>query len=668
MKLIPRMVLLSLMLFILFSQPVSGQEEDRTDDVLVISGEQEKYHVGRYLEILRDSSGELTIQEVASKRYEDQWFTSQAETPNFGFQTVPYWVRFRVRNQSEQNHHWVLAQGFSNMHYMDLYIPEADGEDFSIVKNGVFSGTEILNSPFSYLSFNLEISPGSEKIYYLRFQNTASMTLPLTLWEPEAYQQHIFWNQIGLAAYYAILLVISVYNAFFFFNLREKEYLYLFLFSVGVLIKDFVYDGMIAMFIPAISPTFAIYLLLISLGTYDFAYVKFIDSFLNLKKKAPKIHLAANFIAYLFLLFGFSGIFLPYNLTANLLLLPALVITILIIITILYFLIKGQRSAWYLLISQVFFLLGGLFLTSTRLGVIPSNFFTEQLQRLGLVWMALVWSLALANRMNTLKNEAEASQRQVEENERRLAQYLDSMPFGVVVYNADDKLRYINRQSLNMLSPIPNGLSLDQIMQSSLEEASHFLGFKIQKTNQPYPMDQLPFTEAIQQKKPVYIDDLTINLGDQSIPLEVWSNPLMADSGEFMGVVIAFQNIQDRLLKEDLLRRSEEIRQKILEGSIIGTWMNDLISGEVIWDARTREIFGLAPDEPATLELGLNLVHPEDHQTAEKAFEQALSLQSDGSYEEEKRIIRSDGQIRWIATRGSPSWPQPAECAMRPRT
>jgi PAS domain S-box-containing protein len=163
----------------------------------------------------------------------------------------------------------------------------------------------------------------------------------------------------------------------------------------------------------------------------------------------------------------------------------------------------------------------------------------------------------------------------------------------------------------------------------------------------------MPFTKAIQQKKPVYIDDLEIELGDQSIPLEVWSNPLMADSGEVIGVVIAFQNIEDRLIQEDLLRRSEEFRQEILEGSNIGTWMNDFVSGEVIWDARTREIFSLAPDEPASLKLGLSLVHPEDRQHAEIAFEKALSSQSDGSYEEEKRIIRPDGQVRWITTRGN---------------
>jgi PAS domain S-box-containing protein len=127
----------------------------------------------------------------------------------------------------------------------------------------------------------------------------------------------------------------------------------------------------------------------------------------------------------------------------------------------------------------------------------------------------------------------------------------------------------------------------------------------------------------------------------------------MDETGIISGTVVAFQNIQERLNQEEQLRRSEEFRQKILEGSSIGTWMNDLVSGEVFWDSRTREIFSLESDEPASLERGLSLIHPEDRMHAQKAYEDAISPKSNGGYEEEKRIIRPDGQVRWISTRGN---------------
>jgi len=131
-KAFPRTLFISLIAFLVITSPVSAQEEDdQSADILVLSESQEKYPLGPYLEILKDTSGVLTIQEVASQAYQDEWFTSPVETPNFGFQTIPYWVRFRIRNESEQDQQWVLALGFKNMHYMDLYTPDPSGENFS---------------------------------------------------------------------------------------------------------------------------------------------------------------------------------------------------------------------------------------------------------------------------------------------------------------------------------------------------------------------------------------------------------------------------------------------------------------------------------------------------------------------------------------------------------
>ena len=83
---------LSLIILILFPQAFSFQEDEQTAEVLILNQEQEKYFLGTYLEILRDSSGELSIDDVTSKAYESQFFTNQGETPNFGYQNVPYWV------------------------------------------------------------------------------------------------------------------------------------------------------------------------------------------------------------------------------------------------------------------------------------------------------------------------------------------------------------------------------------------------------------------------------------------------------------------------------------------------------------------------------------------------------------------------------------------------
>ncbi|MEA3326888.1 MAG: PAS domain S-box protein [Chloroflexota bacterium] len=90
-----------------------------------------------------------------------------------------------------------------------------------------------------------------------------------------------------------------------------------------------------------------------------------------------------------------------------------------------------------------------------------------------------------------------------------------------------------------------------------------------------------------------------------------------------------------------------------MESSNIGTWMIDIASGKGVWDSRTKEIFGVDPDEPLTMELFSSLIHPEDHGNNKQAYDQAVAQQSNGIYAADVRIVHPDGQVRWISTRGN---------------
>ncbi|NBC34486.1 MAG: PAS domain S-box protein [Alphaproteobacteria bacterium] len=103
---------------------------------------------------------------------------------------------------------------------------------------------------------------------------------------------------------------------------------------------------------------------------------------------------------------------------------------------------------------------------------------------------------------------------------------------------------------------------------------------------------------------------------------------------------------------EESVRRSEEMRRLALEGAAFGTWDTDLVSGATTWDARTREIFGIDPDEPATLQRGMALIHPDDRDAAESSFQAAVAADSNGRYAMEKRIVRPGGGLRWVAANG----------------
>ncbi len=112
----------------------------------------------------------------------------------------------------------------------------------------------------------------------------------------------------------------------------------------------------------------------------------------------------------------------------------------------------------------------------------------------------------------------------------------------------------------------------------------------------------------------------------------------------------ASQLIIEMWLKEQLRVKAEEL-DSALESAQLGTFHWDLRTGDVKWSARTRAMFGLGPDEPASFERLLQLVAPEDRERVEAAIKE--TLRSGRPYRARYRVVRADGQERHLAARGA---------------
>ncbi len=69
---------------------------------------------------------------------------------------------------------------------------------------------------------------------------------------------------------------------------------------------------------------------------------------------------------------------------------------------------------------------------------------------------------------------------------------------------------------------------------------------------------------------------------------------------------------------------------------------------------------GLADGESATLTLWLSLVHPDDRDAFERAYQRSLDPAGDGTMLLESRVVRPDGVVRWISWEGRTSYQQRA--------
>lgn len=104
---------------------------------------------------------------------------------------------------------------------------------------------------------------------------------------------------------------------------------------------------------------------------------------------------------------------------------------------------------------------------------------------------------------------------------------------------------------------------------------------------------------------------------------------------------------------EEALQASEERLRLAQRAAGLGIFDRDLIRGTLHWDERSRELWGLDPDEGVTYEKFLAGVHPEDRAARQAALERAIDPAGSGEYKAEFRVVsRRDGSVRWITTTG----------------
>ncbi|SDJ42653.1 PAS domain S-box-containing protein [Natronorubrum texcoconense] len=124
------------------------------------------------------------------------------------------------------------------------------------------------------------------------------------------------------------------------------------------------------------------------------------------------------------------------------------------------------------------------------------------------------------------------------------------------------------------------------------------------------------------------------------------------------GVSVYFRDVTDRKERESDriellrdLRESEERLRLALEAGGMGTWELDLQSEESpVRSPQHDRIFGYeSPVEDWGLEIFLDHVHSGDRERVRERFEAAKET---GTWEFECRIVRADGEKRWIAAQG----------------
>jgi PAS domain S-box-containing protein len=141
-----------------------------------------------------------------------------------------------------------------------------------------------------------------------------------------------------------------------------------------------------------------------------------------------------------------------------------------------------------------------------------------------------------------------------------------------------------------------------------------------------------------------------------NVAVTMTSLSLAAVSSERLRAQTALRKAAEEL-EERVERRTAELRiseQRMLEAqalSHVGSFHWNIAENRVTWTDEMYRVFGQTPQEfPATFEAYLEIVHPEDRRRINATVEEAVATAR--SYDHEYRIVRPDGEVRWVHGRG----------------
>src|SRR5262249_22446522 len=107
-----------------------------------------------------------------------------------------------------------------------------------------------------------------------------------------------------------------------------------------------------------------------------------------------------------------------------------------------------------------------------------------------------------------------------------------------------------------------------------------------------------------------------------------------------------------QVMQETALRETIERLELALQAAQAGLFDRNLQTHDITFSAQQYKTFGLEPGSRVTYDIFRQSLHPDDRDRVEKIGQQTIEQRTDMAIE--FRIVRPDGEVRWLASRGRP--------------
>jgi hypothetical protein len=404
-------------LFLCLACPFVGKADSLPPapaQILQVKNLYERQRFGNpYIECWSDSTGKVSFAELKTSVISPPFSLK----PRLKKGNGNVWFRVAIANQTAQTHFFFRVE-FE--WYSTIYITSEDGKTYTY-KQGI-------NMPKAQRAFGYTIQdvlitlPKGKSVIYVSqpYENNDYTDNFEKFFSISPYQfllDKLFFKYVFDAVLLGILLIMLVYNLFIYLSTHDKIYLY----YLGMLASFIGYFVLVRDYVPFIfdlSPSVLEWFMRLSnfCSVLVIAcFLFFTQTYLSTQERYPKTHKALSFMVYtmfvwqvVVLIEYFFVVNFVWAMWANFIMnvLHALTLCFLIGLSWVAFRSGGRAGKFYVYANLVALLFALYHLgAADYLGIYPNNFYTQHALKVGIISQLAIFSIALADRINTLKRD-----------------------------------------------------------------------------------------------------------------------------------------------------------------------------------------------------------------------------------------------------------------------
>ena len=374
-------------------------------DTIYVNGIKDEISLIDNVYILEDKSDSLTIEEILKNDKYLNFIRNENEKLNYGLTNSAYWLKFILRNKSNTNQHYILNIANPDINEVCFY-EYKDLRTSKRVETGEIENLntrEILHRNFL---FNLVLEPNKTVTYFIKVHNDGESTfVPLRIFKNEYFERIDYRDQFVNGIFYGILFFILFFNLYLFKSIKDKVYLY---YSLHVLFISLFLLSSDGYHIHFNSLTWAVLIKQLFPGLCAFYLIAFSQTFLESAVKWPILNKIFNILKYSSALFVILFLLHSKFFILTIIGVPAIIVLtlVLIVITSIISFNRHYMPSIFFLSAFIFMILGALIYGLREVGILASNFNTENAVRIGLSCESILLTLAVLERFRINQENA----------------------------------------------------------------------------------------------------------------------------------------------------------------------------------------------------------------------------------------------------------------------